>query len=193
MKKFILLLALFTLLPMQALAADHELPQIDTSQYELSGDAGLACKAILCLSSGERPGECGPALSRYFGISKKKWKDTVRARRNFLNQCPTVGEDASMPTLVDAIVNGAGRCTAELLNRQLRQREVVRECIPDDVWRKMSWYQKENTPRCRDKYIWVVDDTLPSYCRAYAGHEYTWKVGVTYVGERLNGGHWVDE
>ena len=45
MKKFILLLALFTLLPMQALAAGHELPQIDTSQYELSGDAGLACKA----------------------------------------------------------------------------------------------------------------------------------------------------
>ena len=106
MKKFIFLLTLF-LLPARALAADHELPQIDTSQYELSGDAGLACKAILCLSSGERPGECGPALSRYFGISKKKWKDTVRARRNFLNQCPTVGEDASMPTLVDAIVNGA--------------------------------------------------------------------------------------
>ena len=178
---------------MQALAADHELPQIDTGQYELTGDTKLACEAILCLSSGTRPGECGPALSRYFGISKKKWKDTVRARRNFLNQCPTVGEDASMPTLVDAIVNGAGRCTADLLNRQLRQREVVRECIPDDVWRKMSWYQKENTPRCRDKYIWVVDDTLPSYCRTYAGHEYTWKVGVTYVGERLNGGHWVDE
>lgn len=43
MKKFILLLALFTLLPMQALAADHELPQIDTGQYELSGGTKLAC------------------------------------------------------------------------------------------------------------------------------------------------------
>ena len=68
MKKFILLLTLL-LLPMQALAADHELPQIDTSQYELSGDAGLACKAILCLSSGERPGECGPALSSSMRLS----------------------------------------------------------------------------------------------------------------------------
>ena len=103
MKKFIFLLTLF-LLPARALAVDHELPQIDTGQYELSGDTKLACEAILCLSSGTRPRECGPALSRYFGISKKKWKDTVRARRNFLNQCPTVGEDASMPTLVDAIV-----------------------------------------------------------------------------------------
>ena len=35
MKKFILLLTLL-LLPMQALAADHELPQIDTGQYELT-------------------------------------------------------------------------------------------------------------------------------------------------------------
>ena len=49
---------------MQALAADHELPQIDTGQYELSGDTKLACEAILCLSSGTRPGECGPAALR---------------------------------------------------------------------------------------------------------------------------------
>ena len=55
---------------------------------ELSGDTKLACEAILCLSSGTRPGECGPSLSRYFGISHKKWKDTVKSRRNFLNQCP---------------------------------------------------------------------------------------------------------
>ncbi|WP_278658842.1 TrbM/KikA/MpfK family conjugal transfer protein [Bilophila wadsworthia] len=34
---------------------------------------------------------------------------------------------------------------------------------------------------------------MPSYCRTYASHEYTWKVGINYVGERLNGGHWIDE
>lgn len=193
MKKFILLLALFTLLPMQALAADHELPQIDPGQYELSGDTKLACEAILCLSSGTRPGECGPALSRYFGISKKKWKDTVKARRNFLNQCPVVGEDASMPTLVNAIVNGAGRCTADLLNRQLRRQVAVQECIPYEKWIKLDRDTRQDTPRCHDKYVWIIDGTLPSYCRTYAGHEYTWKVGVTYVREPLEGGHWVDE
>ncbi|WP_353784464.1 TrbM/KikA/MpfK family conjugal transfer protein [Clostridium sp.] len=37
---------------MPASATDHELPQIDTGQYELSGDTKLACEAILCLSSG---------------------------------------------------------------------------------------------------------------------------------------------
>ena len=51
----------------------------------------------------------------------------------------------------------------------------------------------ENTPRCRTKWVWIIDDALPSYYRTYAGHEYTWKVGVNYVGERLNGGHWIDE
>ena len=132
MKKFIFLLALFTFLPIRAWA-----------DQELTGDTKLACEAILCLSSGTRPGECGPSLSRYFGISHKKWKDTVKSRRNFLNQCPTVGEDPSMPTLVEAILNGAGRCTADLLNRQLRKQVPVEECIPDDIWRRMSREDRE--------------------------------------------------
>lgn len=181
--KFLTLLVLF-LFPFAA-QADNQ---------ELTGDTKLACQAIICLSSGMRPGECSPALSRYFGISHKKWKDTVKARRNFLNQCPTVGEEPSkMPTLVEAILNGAGRCTADLLNRQLRKQVPVEECIPDDVWRRMSQEDRENTPRCRTKWVWIVDDALPSYYRTYAGHEYTWKVGVNYVGEPLNGGHWIDE
>ena len=131
--KFLTLLVLF-LFPFAA-QADNQ---------ELTGDTKLACQAIICLSSGMRPGECSPALSRYFGISHKKWKDTVKARRNFLNQCPTVGEEPSkMPTLVEAILNGAGRCTADLLNRQLRKQVPDEECIPDDVWRRMSREDRE--------------------------------------------------
>ena len=55
----------------------------------------------------------------------------------------------------------------------------------------MSREVRENPPRCRTK--WSINDALPSYCRTYTGQEYTWKVGVNYVGERLNGGHWIDE
>ena len=183
MKKITLLLALSLFLPMPTWADDNE----------LTGDTKLACEALLCLSSGTRPGECGPSLSRYFGISYKKWKDTVKARRNFLSLCPTVSEDPSMPTLVEAILNGAGRCTAELLNRQLRKQVVVEECIPYEKWLRLDRDTRRDTPRCRDKYVWIIDDALPSYCRAYAGHEYTWKVGVSYAGKPLNGGHWIDE
>ncbi len=72
---------------------------------ELTGDTRYACEALLCLSSGIRPGECSPSLSRYFGITRKKWKDTLNARRDFLRLCP-VSSDPGMPSLVEAIVNG---------------------------------------------------------------------------------------
>lgn len=151
----------------------------------LTGDTRLACEAILCLSSGDRPGECSPSLSRYFGISKKKWKDTLKARRNFLNLCPASSEP-DMPMLVESIVNGAGRCTAELLNRTLVKFETVTVCDEHKYW-------EEDEKRCVEKTIKFIDDTLPQYCRTYADHEYTYRVGVHYVGEKRKGGKWVDE
>ena len=38
---------------------------------ELTGDTKLACEAILCLSSSERPSECSASLSKYFSIRAK--------------------------------------------------------------------------------------------------------------------------
>ena len=37
-----------------------------------TGDARLACEAVLCLSSGTRPSECAPLLKRCFSISQKE-------------------------------------------------------------------------------------------------------------------------
>lgn len=150
----------------------------------LTGDTKLACEATLCLSSGTRPGECGPSLSRYFGISKKKWKDTVKARRNFLNQCP-VSSKPGMPSLVESIVNGAGRCNASLLNSVLARRVTVRVC------RENYRYWEEDA--CHNDIITVIDNALPSYCKSYSGHQYTYGVGVRYVGDKMKGGRWVDE
>lgn len=31
----------------------------------------LACEAVLCLSSGDRPSECAPSIKRYFSIKHK--------------------------------------------------------------------------------------------------------------------------
>ena len=53
-----------------------------SAQDVLTGDTRLACEAILCLSSGTRPSECTPSLSRYFNITKRKLSDTIRARLN---------------------------------------------------------------------------------------------------------------
>lgn len=59
---------------------------------EFGGDVKLACQATLCLSSGQRPEECDPALQRYFSINGK---DAANKRRDFLNQCPTGGQNNS--------------------------------------------------------------------------------------------------
>lgn len=150
----------------------------------LTGDTRMACEAVLCLSSGMRPSECSPSLSRYFSINKKKWSQTLQARRNFLNLCPSASAPG-MPTLVDAIVNAAGQCSAEVLNRVLSRQIVIRIC--DDA---SYWLTKEE--RCYDKTITVIDDNLPAYCRTYANHEYTWKVSARYEGEVMKGGQWVD-
>ena len=50
----------------------------------LTGDTRLACEAILCLSSGDRPSECASSIRRYFSIRHKKLGNTIKARRNFL-------------------------------------------------------------------------------------------------------------
>src|SRR5437868_4939218 len=54
-----------------------------------TGDVKLACEAVLCLATGQRPDECTPSITRYFSINMKKFSDTLKARRNFLSLCPS--------------------------------------------------------------------------------------------------------
>jgi hypothetical protein len=177
---------------------------------ELTGDPKLACDAILCLSSGTRPGECGPALSRYFGIDYKYWSDTVKGRRNFLNQCPTAQDtsSANMPQIVDNIANSAGRCDAAYLNAN--NRTVARKKIcPQNGWQTGgnawwnrnggwmspddSWTQLDDGSGCYVRNVVVVSNAKPANCSAYANSQYTYLLGVRYVGDPADGGHWVDD
>lgn len=58
-----------------------------------TGDVRLACEAVLCLASGTRPGECTPSIKKYFSISARKFKDTIKKRKNFLSLCPKASQD----------------------------------------------------------------------------------------------------
>lgn len=158
-----------------------------------TGDVKLACEAVLCLSSGTRPSECAPALSRYFGINKKFWSDTVNARKNFLQLCPT-SSDAGMPELVNAIANGAGRCDAAYLNKFLYETKRQERC---------SGSGKD--PSCWYETYYRIKNELPSYCRAYINHEWTdlnstlryegtpeWIKEDSVAGWNNSGGRWVD-
>lgn len=140
------------------------------SQETLTGDTRLACEAILCLSSGTRPGECAPSLSRYFGISYKKWSDTLRGRINFLNLCPVASMDTNMQKLVNAIGSGAGRCDPGSLNASLQ-----------------TWSGNWATG------FTMVSNQMPDYCTAYTSNAYTdlKTIKPVYVGVPERGGYWV--
>jgi len=187
---------------------------------EFTGDVKYACEALLCLSSGTRPGECSPSLAKYFGIKKKKMSDTIKARLDFLNLCPASQDSQEMKNLTVAIANGAGRCDAEYLNETLREVWYIREnAVCQDtnsrsslICKNRQWqvtersrsrltcpdYDGRNTisnQTCRISTITVIGEQKPSYCVAYEGAEYTDKdtLGTVYEGDKFNGGKWVDK
>ncbi len=159
---------------------------VSAHAQEFAGDIKLACEALLCLSSGVRPTECAPSLARYFGISRRKLSDTIRGRLNFLQLCPTSQQNSQMQSLTSAIANGAGRCDATTLNEQLT-RHVQRFVCPANNYND---YRNQESNGCYYETIAVIDNTKPNYCVSYDGHNYTYNVGASYVGDPMNGGRW---
>ena len=54
----------------------------------LTGDARLACEAIVCLGAvGSPPGECSKALAKYEAMKAQLWFNPL-AVYNFLKGCP---------------------------------------------------------------------------------------------------------
>lgn len=143
-----------------------------SAQEVLTGDTRLACEAVLCLASGTRPSECAPSLNRYFSITARKFSDTLKKRRNFLNLCPVSNQTPEMSSLISAQVNGAGRCDAQALNSTL---------ISYRGWDTGETY---------------ISNRMPDYCAAYTGHAYTdFNSSGTmprYVGTPEEGGYWVE-
>jgi TrbM len=142
------------------------------AQDMFTGDTKLACEAVLCLSTGQRPDQCSPSIQKYFSISMKKFSETLKARKNFLNLCPASTQDEKMKSLVDAITNGASRCDVASLNSTL----IVYTGNGGDS----------------GNYGYYVGNQLPSYCSAYNGDAYTDLKPPVYVGAPERGGFWVE-
>lgn len=174
------------LLAISLLAAGLTAPTLASADDNLlTGDVRLACEAVLCLSSGDRPSECAPSLKRYFSIKFKKPHKTISARKNFLKLCPSSNEP-NMPQLVDALANGAGRCDAGELNRVMSATYRVKEC-------KTYKHGHERSQRCSWVTKSYVRNAKPSYCSAYFDHEWTTAGDkIRFVGTKKQGGRWVD-
>lgn len=181
MKNFLLTTVLATLLGSISMAQ----AQVTASVDYLTGDTRLACEAILCFSSAQRPSECNPSIRKYFSIKHKKAYKTRRARKAFLNLCPEVPGNAQMEGLVDVIMNAEDRCTAEALNQSTAYYGTI---LKAGYERGHKHYYYEQTVERKNE--------LPGYCKAYFGHEWTdfGEYGITpvYVGVPGKGGFWTD-
>lgn len=175
--------AAFVIAGLASLTMASALAAGDNSQsapgLELTGDTRLACEAILCLASGQRPHECMPSIRRYFSIVGKKPGDTVRERINFLKQCPASDASAQMQSLVMAQALGAGNCDAAALNNSLAYTVVLERDQEGGVIREGHY----------------INNSMPGVCNAYVGHEYVDKSSFSlprYVGKPERGGKWVE-
>jgi len=91
------------------------------AQDVLDGDQRLACEAMLCLASVTRPAECAASLTRYFSISMRRFRDTVRARANFLRLCPVSSQQPQTQSIIENQEALMDRCDAQSLNTVLMQ------------------------------------------------------------------------
>ncbi|WKU18725.1 TrbM/KikA/MpfK family conjugal transfer protein [Advenella alkanexedens] len=156
----------------------------------LGGTEGLACEAILCLSSSLQPGECNPSLNHYFDIKKYSrgvldWSATIDARRAFLGMCPSASAPG-MSERINAISRGAGKCDPEYLNRtyagtsyKYQKRRDYFTADNDYVYSSITTIKT------------VTQNKLPAYCVAYVNHDWTYDLSIKYVGTPLKGGYWV--
>jgi hypothetical protein len=142
------------------------------AQEFLTGDTRLACEAVLCLASGQRPNECTPSLQRYFSIRFRKPGDTLRERVNFLKLCPASNQSPQMALLVSAMGAGAGACDASALNAALQG------------------LQSANDGSARI----AISNELPAACRSYTQNPYAdqTSLAVLYVGTPERGGYWIE-
>lgn len=65
-------------------------------EAELTGDPRIACEVILCLSDPKEAAktkECHPPLRHFYSIRAKKWKDTLKKRKKFLELCPEADDE----------------------------------------------------------------------------------------------------
>ncbi|EGI4400603.1 conjugal transfer protein [Escherichia coli] len=144
---------------------------------ELTPEQNLSCSALLCLSSSEGRGEseCLPSLDAYFSISAKKMSDTIKERKDFLKICPASSEPG-MPDLVDSISQGAGRCDADDLNRNLIETRIAEV--------NCKRYRIHGDYDCETEVQYRIKSKLPSYCQIYIDNAYT-DIGLHYSGSPI--------
>lgn len=123
----------------------------DKGGYILEGDPRDACEALLCLrGGGKNYKECDPALKRYYSIKKKKLKNTIKARKNFLKLCPGADSNPEMIAAIELVTQDLEQCEVARLNARGRWIEA------EDVFRsQMCTSYIQQLPPLNEKHVQV--------------------------------------
>ncbi len=142
------------------------------SLYE--GDVKYACEAILCLSSGERPHECDPALKRYFDIDYEDPRETAKERKEFLELCPDQEAEETEAFIAQAKKEGG------LVEEEEDKKKIPPYGCPADFVNELAQIKNELGV--------VISDERPLSCALYSEG----KEPPVYIGEMGWGGFWAE-
>ena len=135
----------------------------------LSGDTRSACEALICLASPVKPPECASAIARYFAIKFKKPWETLQARKNFLNLCPTNNKDLNLKNYKTGIFAFVDlECTIPSLNARV---ETKRDAFKKTI----CHYDVDGEQVCRvvDKIGFRINPNLTNSCKLLASSHYS--------------------
>lgn len=131
---------------------------------ELTGDIRLACEAILCLSSGTRPTECTPSLTKFFSIVvREPWK-TIQLRKNFLKLCPTdqtAQIDENYDGLIETLSHLDNDCDANTLNSNLQ-----------NIQKQVGYRETNRGSTPLYATFTRINPDKPKYCNELENHKY---------------------
>ena len=70
-----------------------------------TGEPNEACEAISCLhTTTGRPSECNVPLRKFYSIHHKYGRDTISARRRFLQKCPA-SKEKDIAAIIEVVVH----------------------------------------------------------------------------------------
>lgn len=122
-------------------------------EAELTGDPRIACEVILCLSDPKEAAktkECHPPLRHFYSIRAKKWKDTLKKRKKFLELCPeaddeTINNTVNVKQLFDDCDNNNNAAISSHKHRKNCQKPATEEQAKNDQMENSADSDVEDT------------------------------------------------
>lgn len=159
----------------------------------LGGIQGLACEAVLCLSTGNPPSECGSSLSKYFSIVLKYPHRTIRARKDFLNLCPSSTADAKMRSLTNSMVEATTYCDERHINEQAYNRAITVRKVGGEYGYLLKIVPANIKGKCKDSFDVFANHEYTDNIRDVLTHDPHYRGNFGFDKDNIQQGRWLSK